>query len=65
MKTLLSLILILILSGCTTTGDLPGIIGGQKGSANWCLSLDVAIIDPISICFKGKRESEDNENEPN
>jgi len=62
----LLLLTLLLLTGCVTTThpdgttekktDLPGIVGGEKGTANWCLSVDIAIIDPLSLCFKGKRE---------
>jgi len=38
--------------------SLPGIIGGEKGDAEWELSVDPGIIDPIGIKFKGKRASE-------
>jgi len=67
--TLFSIILFAVilfsLSGCITTThpdgttekktDLPGIIGGEKGISKWCLTVDIAIIDPLSLCFNGKR----------
>jgi len=64
----LTLAIFILLAGCVTTThpdgttekktDLPGIIGGEKGTSNWCLAVDIAIIDPLSLCFNGKRQAE-------
>ena len=53
------LALIILLSSCKNMeGNTPGFIGGEKGHADWSLYLDLGIIAPIGIGFKGKRTSE-------
>ena len=51
---LVVLIMLHTVAGCASAG----FIGGEKGDAEWALILDLGIIAPISIGFKGVRKSE-------
>ena len=69
MKTLAALIIIWSLSGCVTTTNpdgseskaLPGIIGGEKGSSDWCATVKIMGNPVASACFQGERHSEPEE----
>ena len=54
------LVLALLLPSCATMkGDLPGVIGGAKGTIDWCLIVDVAVIEEMGVCIKGVRTTKE------